>query len=500
MITLDFTQRGSLTLSEYLYREVKKKILTGELKGSEKLPSKRGLSVHLGISVITVQNVYERLISEGYIFSREKTGYFVTPDLEIFTKGRPEKSGDPESSSLCYRDKDKQKEKYQEEKEYGDFVNLSDSASGTEKFPFSVWNRIFREVLKTKGEELLKATPSEGIFPLREALSEHLKTFRNIQASPLRIVIGAGSEYLYSLILQLLGREKIFALENPGYLKPGKIFKSLGAECVPVPLDSSGFSLESLKKMPLKKSPDVLHVSPSHHFPTGITMPVKRRNEILRWLEEKKDRWIIEDDYDSEFRFSGKPLEPLQRADASGRVIYLNTFTRTISPSFRISYMVLPESLSRVFKEKLGFYSSTVSAIEQFALSEFISRGFFEKHLIRMKNYYRNLRNELIGKLNNSLLKGKIHIREEDSGIHFIMNLKTDLLEKEFKKRAFEKGLGLSLLSDYVYPETLSPGKTAGLDSFMEQGFVSIVVNYSGLKKNKIEKLVSVLEEVVLDS
>ena len=196
MITLDFTQRGSLTLSEYLYREVKKKILTGELKGSEKLPSKRGLSVHLGISVITVQNVYERLISEGYIFSREKTGYFVTPDLEIFTKGRPEKSGDPESSSLCYRDKDKQKEKYQEEKEYGDFVNLSDSASGTEKFPFSVWNRIFREVLKTKGEELLKATPSEGIFPLREALSEHLKTFRNIQASPSRIVIGAGSEYL----------------------------------------------------------------------------------------------------------------------------------------------------------------------------------------------------------------------------------------------------------------------------------------------------------------
>ena len=472
MITVCFEKRGKTGLCEFLYDSIKSQILDGTLKANEKLPSKRNLSSNLGVSVITVQNAYSQLASEGYIFSIEKKGFFVT-DLDI-----SESEKKALSKKDFFPDKSEKNENSGAEKKY--FADFSSNSTSCEKFPFNLWSKVSRKVLTSEREILLERTEVKGVFELRKALSKYLKEFRNMEVSPNQIVIGSGTESLYTMVVQLLGRKMRYAVENPGYKKVSKIFQLNGAAVFPIFIDSKGIDSISLEKI----DANVVHISPSHHFPTGIVMPVKRRQELLLWAQ-KENHYIIEDDYDSEFRFIGKPLNTLQSEDKNESVIYINTFSKTLSPSFRISFMVLPEKLLRTFEEKFNFFTSGVSSFEQFTLARFINEGFFAKHIIRMKNYYKNLRNLLIENLEKSRIFNRIKIQEEESGLHFLMQIDSKKNVEEISRELKEKGVNIPLLKDYYYN-----------DAPKEKNSV-FVVNYSGIKKEDISKIVKILEEVI---
>ena len=486
MITIDFSKRNNLGLCEFLYESIKEQILENILKANEKLPSKRALAVHLGISVITVQNAYGQLISEGYIYSIEKKGFFVT-DIAVENQFFKRKQfGKKSEKNTC--DGNEVEYDYSQvvstEKKY--FVDLKSNTTSYEKFPFSLWSHVTRQVLNSGDERLLQRMSANGVLELRNAICQYLLEFRNMNVKPNQIVIGSGTEALYTMLIQLLGRQSVYAVENPGYKKVARIFEINGASFIPINIRKNGISIKELEN----SCANVIHVSPSHHFPTGIVMPVRFRGELLDWAAKEKNRYIIEDDYDSEFRFNGKPLETLQCADRNDCVIYMNTFSKTLAPSFRISYMVLPLKLIKVFEEKLGFSSCSVSSFEQYTLAEFLRKGFYAKHIIRMKNYYRNLRNNLIHSLQASKLAEISEIQEEDSGLHFLLRINFLYSGEELKLRLEKQGIRGSLLSDFFYNQS---------NSEEQNNNHVLVVNYSGIKKEQIPELVSRMEKAILE-
>lgn len=492
MITVNFDERGDRGLCEYLYSSIKNQILQGILRADEKLPSKRSLASHLGISVITVQNAYGQLISEGYIYSIEKKGFFVTDILlgksdSVFGgTGNGNLWGQGMSvnsvSAADLVDDSKTLAPVNSIGESDFFTDFRSNSTSYEKFPFSLWAHTMRKVLNSGDEKLLQRVGVKGIYELRRSIADYLREFRNMNVKPEQLVIGAGTESLYSMVVQLLGQGKVYAVENPGYHKVAGVFRMNGAGTKPVMIDSQGINPAELEKI----CADVVHVSPAHHFPTGIVMPVRRRQELLAWADGAPDRFIIEDDYDSEFRFNGKPLPTLQSADMGGRVIYINSFSKTLAPSFRMSYMVLPENLLPDFDEKFGFYSCPVSAFEQYTLSEFIRDGFYGKHIIRMKNFYRNLRNELIRAMENSRISGKMIIKEEEAGLHFLLSVKSDESSDVIKNKLQKKNINLPLLRDFYYGTP--PDDIENI----------FVINYSGIRKERIAETVKRIEEVLL--
>lgn len=474
MITIDFSKRKDLTLCEYLYRSIKKQILNGKLVAKKRLPSRRALAEHLRVSVITVQNAYARLISEGYIYSIEKKGFFVE---EIASQDFP--------LQKIPRTFLPQKKEAREKKSKKYFADLKSNSTSFEKFPFALWAKIMRQVLNSGDERLLSRVPLGGALELRKAISSHLRQFRMIDVDAEQIVVGAGTDFIYMILLQFLGTKKKYAVENPGYKQLDFVAKLCGAKCVPVNLDESGISVEELKK----SRAQIVHLSPQHHFPTGIVMPYKRRTQILEWAAAQDGRFIIEDDYDSEFRFDGMPIEPLFSSDKNSRVIYINTFSKTLSPSFRISYLVLPKKLLEEFFARMGFFSCPVPSFEQFALARFIGDGHYEKHLNRMKNYYRSVRNDFIAALQKSKIRSIAKIMEENSGLHFLLQVESKLSGKELRDRLNASGIDIALLSDFHY-DTLAENSLAQK---------SFVVNYSGLKKEKIAPMVRKMEKVFFE-
>ena len=427
MLTYDLELRGTLSLYDFLYHCIKEDILSGRLKPGEHLPSKRALARHLQVSVVTVETAYAQLCAEGYLFSREKRGYFVNA-LEI----QPLRPSRPPAEFPSAEPRQWQ-------------VDLSASGGSTGGFPFSVWAKLMRQVLSQQGTDLLQPIPHNGVPQLRQAISDYLYHFRGISAAPEQIVVGAGTEYLYNLIVQLLGQDKVYGLEDPGYLKAGRIYALNGAACVPIPIDRLGAAVEQVEL----SGAQVLHLSPSHQFPTGAVTPIARRQALLKWAEQGRQRYIIEDDYDSEFRFTGRPIPPLQSIDHSGRVIYINTFSRTLSPSLRISYMVLPLTLLQSYQQNLGFYSCTVPAMEQHTLARFLNGGFFEQHLNRTRLIYRTKRDQVIAALNESPLAGRFRISGENAGLHFLLTLDTQRTDQELTQAAEQANIRLSFLSDY---------------------------------------------------
>ena len=465
MITVDFSEHSDIGLCEQLYRTIKSQITTATLKADSKLPSKRALASHLGVSIITVQNAYARLISEGYIYSIEKKGFFVT-DFSDFSFKRQNTS----SSPLPLTQFPEQQDDRHTPSWFTDFTSNSTNA---QKFPFTLWSHTLRQVLNSEDEKLLQRGDIKGAFELRAAISKYLFAFRNMQVMPEQIIIGAGTEAVYSMLVQYFGRTAVYGVENPGYKKAKAIFDLNGAECIPIEIDSQGINPESLRKEKVQ----IIHLSPNHHFPTGTVVPIRRRMELLAWANEKKERYIIEDDYDSEFRFNGKPLPTLQSADSQSKVFYVNTFTKTLAPSFRISYLVLPPELVNDFEKKLGAYSCQVSVFEQLTLARFISEGLYEKHINKMKNYYRTLRNNFINEFQKSPAMPFCKITEQESGLHFLLTIKTKKSPQDIKAAMKQNGINISLLSDYYY----------GTYSSRE---CTLVINYSALKKEKITETV----------
>lgn len=469
MLTYSFENIGSDSMYEYLYHCIKADILQNKLSPDEKLPSKRVFAKNLGVSIITIENAYAQLAAEGYIYTLPKRGYFVAnlekqtlqPSLE-----RPRESqGKSGKNEPAY---------------YADFIKNS---VAPDSFPFSVWAKLLRDVMDTESQaSLLSDTSVGGVMKLRQAISEHLYQFRGMSVEPEQIIVGAGTQYLYSVIIQLLGRNHTYAVEDPGYTRLTKIYESNGVKCHPIPMDDSGVIPEFLKD----SGADILHITPSHHFPTGIVMPVSRRYELLSWAAQRKERYIIEDDYDCEFRLFGRPIPTLQSIDVMEKVIYINTFSKSLAPTFRISYMVLPKHLVDRFYNRLGFYSCTVSTFEQFTLARFISEGYFEKHINRMRTYYRKQRDVILKAIRQSVLNPYVTIQEEDSGLHFLMEVHTDVEDDQLIDAAKKAGIRISCVSQYYHDK-------------IEDKTHKIIINYSGLETEKTETAIQRLSDCVVD-
>lgn len=465
MITYTFTNTGSDSLYEYLYKCIKNDILQGNIRAGEKLPSKRTFAKNLGISVITVENAYEQLIAEGYIYSIPKKGFYVT-DLkkEVETE---KKTVTKEMVPITGG-------------ESGYFADFTSNQTQSELFPFTVWTRMIREVLGENQIQLMTNPPCGGIYPLREAIAKYLKEFRGMTVLPEQIIIGAGTEYLYGLLIQLLGTDKIYAVENPGYRKIAKIYRSWKVACEYIDMDEEGVQIGELQR----KRVDILHISPSHHYPTGIVMPVSRRYELLGWASKSSRHYIIEDDYDSELRLGGQPIPTMQSIDVSDRVIYMNTFTKTLASTVRISYMILPPPLLEQFYERLSFYSCSVSNFEQYTLGKFIEEGFFEKHINRLRNHYHKKRDILLGAIRESRLGNLVHISGEEAGVHFLMEIQTEKEEEEFLTCAQTQGIRLSPLSAHYHNRETERKNV-------------YVMNYSSVQMEDAQEIVRRLERCV---
>lgn len=476
MLTYTFSNESGEPLYQQLYRFIKEDIMRGNLTAEEKLPSRRAFAKNLGISTITVENAYAQLIAEGFLYSLPQKGYFVT-DMKTFLPAREnEMSGFTEGA----RERAEHREAFPKEQERHYLADFTSNQTSSGQFPFSVWAKLLRKTLKQEQALLMKNAPGGGVWPLREAIAGHLHDFRGMEVQPWQIIVGAGTEYLYGLLLQLFGMEKRYGVENPGYHKIGKIYGSHHVSCSYVAMDHAGVKIEDLEEQRV----DVVHISPSHHFPTGIVMPVSRRYELLDWTRRKEGRYIIEDDYDSEFRLSGKPIPPLQSIDTQGKVVYMNTFTKTLSSTIRISYMVLPEQLAGKFQEEFSFYSSTVSNFEQYTLTRFIAEGYFEKHMNRMRNYYHEKRDLLLRKIAESPLADYVTILEEDAGLHFLMRIHTAMPDEELRGRLERKGVKISSLAQY-------DAKPSGQENHV------FIMNYSSLEESLIDEVILIFYHAI---
>ena len=453
MLTYELKKAPGVPLYEALYRCIRRDILSGKLAAGEKLPSKRALAAHLEVSKITVEAAYNQLLAEGYIRSEEKVGYFAENLQKL-----PSPAPIPDAAVQHAED----------------LIDLTgDSPS---HFPFSVWSRLQREVMLDLGEGLLLPLHKQGLPQLRCAIARHLQQFRGMQVNPDNILIGAGTDFLYNLLVQLLGRDKRYGVEEPGYSKIQKIYEAAGAACNLLNLDKEGVDPEDLGDT------QVLHISPSHHFPSGIVMSNARRRTLLDWAAADSDRYIIEDDYDSEFRFNAHPMPALHTLDGGSKVIYLNTFSKTLAPSIRISYMVLPGSLMEKFRRTLGFYSCTVPSFEQYTLERFISRGHFEKHINRMRKHYKSIRNRVLTAITGCKYADHFTILEENAGLHFLLQVDLPLTDAQLTQTCRKLGLRVAPLSSYY--------------RFPEENSHCLVVNYSGLTEEALTGLERILENL----
>lgn len=466
MLTYVF-DNSDTPLYEQVYKHIKSDIISGILSPGEKLPSKRSFARNNGISTITIQNAYDQLISEGYVFTVPKKGYYVANINEM--------SRVPAGTSIKLDIKIPEKPaKFR--------FDLSNNKINPDNFPFSIWAKLLRETMSERSRELMEVSPTGGIYELRAAIADYLKSFRGMLVDPDQIVIGAGTEYLYGLLIQILGKNKKYCIENPGYKKLAQIYKQYHIECGFADIDDSGISVDSLHK----SGADIAHISPNHHFPTGITMPANRRYEVLAWANEEAGRYIIEDDYDSEFRANGKPLPTLFSIDACEKVIYMNTFSKSLTPTIRISYMILPVHLANNFYSRLSFYSCTVSNFEQYTLASFIDRGYFEKHINRMRLYYIRQRKRLISCIENSSLKDKCEIIENESGLHFLLRLRTDIPDEVLKEKMKESGIKIQSLTEFYLSD----------EGAKEHYFI---INYSNIDLNKFTQVSEIICSLICE-
>ena len=337
-----------------IYKDIKNKILTEEYEAGKKLPSKRVMADRYGCSVITVETAYGMLADEGYIVSEERSGYFV---CKIDAMGNDNKS---EHIAIDYLDE-----------------NLSLDKS--QDFEYSLWFKTIRKVISERGEQLFIKSPNMGCAVLRNAIADYLYRYRGMIAKPQNIIVGSGAEQLYEIVVKVLGRDKVYGIENPSYSRIEAVYKGTGARVEKLKMGNDGIESDALKNSNI----DVLHVTPFRSYPTDVTTSILKKYEYLRWAKELN--YIVEDDFNSEFFKPGQPVETLYSLDSNNRVIYLNTFSKSLSPSMRMGYMILPDKLLEVYEQKLGGFSCSVPVLDQYVLAEYISSGNFERHLNRIR-------------------------------------------------------------------------------------------------------------------
>lgn len=446
-----------------LYEQFKSMIQDGKYGEHQKLPSKRKLASSLKISPLTVDAAYQQLIVEGYVYAVEKSGYFVAKRVELLKKKSTvatNQLSEPIREQTTYR--------------YALKTNVVD----TTLFPNATWAKLAREVLSENHHEMLNDLDPQGLIRLRREIARYVELYRGMKVHENQIVIGSGSTSLIGILVELLGRHKQYAIEDPGYSKIFHLFKGNDVNLSLISLDESGLSVEQLRQ----KKVDVVHITPSHQFPTGIVMPIQRRNELLNWACEKSGRYIIEDDYDSEFRYQGKPIPALQGLDLHDRVIYMNTFTKTLAPSFRMSYMVLPEHLLPHYATMSTYHGCTVPNFEQFILFKFMNEGYFERHINRMRNHYRQKIDRVLHMASSNAL---IKLFGYEAGLHFIIKLPAGIDEETLVAQIRSHGIYVSGIHSYVQ-DSINHPKESGL-----------VIGYSGVSSDDLEHAMMEMIELI---
>lgn len=459
-MTINLQTRSEVPLYEQIYQYMKREIQEGRIASGEKLPSSRSLSRHLEVSRSTVELAYEQLISEGYVEAVPCKGYFAA-DLEgLYRLDAMPALSEPEATA--------------EEKEWK--YDFTPNGVDLNSFPYGVWRRLAKDSLQDDRAQMFRLGDPQGEYGLRRAISHYLYQARGVNARPEQIIVGAGNDYLLMLLSTVIGRDHKVALENPTYKQAYRLFQRLSYDVCTVDMDEKGMEVTGLQT----SKADIAFVMPSHQYPLGIVMPMKRRMELLGWAAEDPKRYIIEDDYDSEFRYKGKPIPALQGYDRWEKVIYIGTFSKSIAPSIRISYLVLPPVLLKEFQEKSSFLSCTVSRVDQLILQRFLEEGHYERHLNKIRTLYKGRHDTLIGCLKE--LQHDCTISGEHAGVHILLHFSEEVTEEELIQKAAGKGVKVYGLSQY-YIDT--PRKNRP----------TILLGYANISEEKIKKAVALLEE-----
>lgn len=454
--------KPGIPLYEQIYSFIKKEIQSGRLMAGSRLPSTRNLAESLKVSRSTTQMAYEQLLSEGYVEAIPCRGYFVSKIGELVEVKL-------ETGGVILNQKPAVRAQY--------LIDFSPRGIDLESFPYNIWRKISKDILIGDNKELFRSGDSRGEEDLRDMIRSYLYSARGVVCRSEQVIVGAGSEYLLMLLCQILGSGNTIAMENPTYKQAYRVFTSLGYEVIPVTMDAGGMSVTQLGKT----TANLAYIMPSHHYPTGVVMPVKRRQELLRWAGSDPSRYLIEDDYDSEFRYKGKPIPALQGLDKKGKVIYMGTFSKAIAPAIRVGYLVLPAALMKVYQERYSFYASTVSRIDQKVLSEFIANGHFERHLNRMRTIYKNKHDVLLNELKP--LEEEFLISGEYAGLHLLMTHKRGWEEERLVRLAHEKGIHVYGLSRYFIHRQCNTG------------LATIILGYANLSEEEIRYGIRILRE-----
>lgn len=463
-----------------LYRSIREDCLRGRLVSGEKISSRRSLAKELGVSVNTVDSAYQQLVSEGYIEARPRSGFRVR---ELLT-GKENAATAHERPGIG------------RVPETPDSGNMPDKPGGTTQIidfspngvdlsmlPVGDLKKIVRDVFSFPPEKLFGSCEPEGTPALRNSLCRYLFRSRGLQCTPDRIVIGAGTDYILQFLVQLLSAAvhiESIAMENPMYNKAFQIFSGLERKIRLIPLDSQGMDTVILRAC----DANIAYVTPSHQFPLGMIMPAGRRADLLAWAAGSSDRFIIEDDYDSEFRYSGRPIPPLCSMHGAEKVIYVGTFSKSVAPSLRVSYLVLPSELALICKSKMSHLSTTVSVPDQLVLAGFLDSELFDRHISRMKTLYRRKRDLLLREL--APFRNALEVGGSDAGLHLLCTVRRDYSEEELIRLAAEKGVRVYGVSAYYLKES---GRIIPSEA-------TVLLGYGGLSFGEITDGVKALSEV----
>ena len=451
-IWLNQVDKSSPTpLYEQLYREMKEAIIRGDLEVGTKLPSKRQLSEFLAISQTTIELAYGQLVAEGFINAVARSGYYVEQVEE-----------------LAYVDEMRLEHEQSETLKHVYRIDFNSSRIDTSAFPFNQWRKYAKDVLDETSRDLLLLGHPQGDVELRQEIASYLYSSRGVRCTAQQVVIGSGTEQLLPLLIGLLGKQAVFAIENPGYPTTHHIFANYDRKTLAVPVDEDGMQVTELEK----KQASVAYVTPSHQFPTGAILSASRRVQLLNWASAKEGRYIIEDDYDSEFRYVGKPIPSLQGMDQRERVIYISTFSKSLMPSLRIAYFVLPMHLLQAYRQTFPYYSSTVPRLDQHVLAQFMRDGHFSKHLNRMRKLYRKKLEKLTQALD--AYKPTVQISGEQAGMHIVLTIDSESSDRELVELAKQQDIRVYALSDYHHPTENIPSNPQvliGFGGFEEEAF-----------------------------
>lgn len=443
---------GKQPLYQQLYRHISAAIQAGQIPPGSKLPSKRQLCATLGVSMSTVESAYGMLVSEGYVLARPRSGYIAAEWLALpAPSGAPATPAAPEPAAAAFR------------------YHFSTGAVDTSLFPFSSWARISKEAVY-QNPELLQRGHSQGDAPLREALADFLAQYRGVRCSPEQIIVGAGSDLLFSLLLQLLPECTQVALEDPGYPAAYAVARRQGRAAVPIPVDEDGLDADALERSGAR----LAYVTPSHQFPLGVTMPAARRSRLLQWAA-KEGRYLVEDDYDSEFRYASRPIPAMQGQDHHESVVYLGTLSRSIAPSIRAAYMILPRPLLARYRAEFPAASCTVSRFEQEALRRFFVQGLYGRHLRRMGALYRKkcaLLTTALSALPSARVQGA------QGGLHFLLTV-PGRSEQDLVRAAARHSVRVHPLSQYCHAVSPLPS--------------TLVLGYAGLSEEALTEAARLL-------